>query len=51
MITRRLIALILLLCTLGCMAAACTTIAPPGYDGASEQRALDEMEWQNDPWF
>ncbi|MCB2191999.1 MAG: hypothetical protein KQI62_10570 [Deltaproteobacteria bacterium] len=50
MITTRLIGLILLLCTIGYMAAACTTIAPPGYDAASEQRAADQIEWQDDPW-
>ena len=50
MITTRLIAFILLIGTIGYMAAACSTVAPPGYDAMSEQRAADQIEWQDDPW-
>lgn len=52
MITTRLIAWLLLLCTLGYMAmtVACSTVAPAGYDAASEQRTMDQIEWQDDPW-
>lgn len=46
----RFVTLLLLLLTIGYMAMACSTIAPPGYDAASEQRTLDQIEWQNDPW-
>lgn len=50
MITTRFITFVLLLCAIGYMAAACATIAPPGYDAMSEQRAADQIEWQDDPW-
>jgi hypothetical protein len=51
MFTTRFIAIALLLSAFGLMAAACSTIAPPGYDAVSEQRAADQIEWQNDPWM
>jgi len=46
----KLLALLTLLAMISLMAAACSTIAPPGYDGAYEQQRADEIEWQNDPW-
>ena len=51
MFTTKFIAIVLLLSAVGLMAAACSTIAPPGYDAASEQRAADQIEWQDDPWY
>ncbi len=46
----KMLALLTLLATICAMAAACSTIAPPGYDGAWEQRQADSLEWENDPW-
>lgn len=50
MIATKFIAGLLLLLAVGSMVMACSTIAPPGYDAAYEQRAADRIEWQDDPW-
>jgi len=46
----KMFTLLILLATISAMAAACATVAPPGYDGAWEQRQADSLEWENDPW-
>jgi hypothetical protein len=46
----KILALLVLLATISAMAAACSTVVPPGYSGASEQRVADQIEWEDDPW-
>ena len=46
----RILTLFILLATMGAMLASCSTVAPPGYDGAWEQRRADQLEWEDDPW-
>ena len=46
----KILALFILLACMSAMLAACSTVAPPGYDGAWEQRQADQLEWENDPW-
>jgi len=46
----KILALLVLLATMSAMAAACSTVIPPGYSGASEQRVADQIEWEGEPW-